>query len=76
MNAGFYCFDFEFLNKYINKIPRSELTGEYYLNSLIKMAVKAGKRVFALKVLFEDIGLGVNTLEELKESEKIYLKVR
>lgn len=73
INAGFYCFDFQFLKDNVNQLPRSSISGEYYINSLIKMAVQQGKRVSALKVLFDEVGVGINRQDEIKESEKIYL---
>lgn len=73
INAGFYCFDYLFLIKNINKIKKSSISGEYYINSFINIAVATGKKVVALKVPFNKVGIGINTQEELKESEKIYL---
>lgn len=74
LNAGFYCFDFNFLKNNVGKIKRSGVSGEYYINSLIKIAVKQNKKVVGLKEHFSGVGIGINTYNELKESEKIYLK--
>lgn len=76
LNAGFYCFDFNFLKKYIQKVPRSIVTGEYYINSLIKIATNLGFKVCALKVPFSSVGIGVNRWDELEESQKLYLKMK
>ncbi|MBI3955667.1 NTP transferase domain-containing protein [Candidatus Gottesmanbacteria bacterium] len=74
INAGFYCFSPAFLRRYARSIPKSSVTGEYYITSLVRMAVAKGKRVTALCVPFTHVGLGVNGESELAESEKLYLK--
>lgn len=73
LNAGFYCFDFSFLRENINKVPRSKVSGEYYLNSLIKIAVDQGKKVAGLRVPFSNVGIGINRYSELEESQRLYL---
>lgn len=70
INPACYIFSFEFLKKNIAKIPKSPVTNEYYLTSLIEMA-------FEQKVKIETVTVsnlkwrGVNTPEELKEAEQI-----
>ncbi len=76
LNAGFYCFDFEFLKKNIAKVPKSSITGEYYINSLIKLAAENGLRIEALKVPFSSVGIGVNRWDELEESQRLYLQIK
>jgi len=76
LNAGFYCFDFNFLINNLKKIPKSKVTGEYYINSLIKIASDQSLDVIGLKVPFSSVGIGVNTWSELDESQKIYLAVK
>ncbi len=75
LNAGFYCFNFDFLKTYLPKLKPSPITGEYYLNGLIELAVKDDFKVSALKVPFEKVGIGVNTKEELEKAERLYLKM-
>lgn len=74
LNAGFYCFDYLFLKENINKVPKSTVSGEYYINGLIKIAVEQGKKVVGLKVPFSSVGIGINRYEELEESQKLYLE--
>lgn len=74
LNAGFYCFDYGFLKANINKIRKSPESGEYYINSLIKIAVDGGKKVVGLKEPFSGVGIGINTYGELSESQKIFVK--
>ncbi len=73
LNAGFYCFDYEFLKKNLVKIPKSRASGEYYLNSLIKIAASQKQRIKTLDVTFENVGIGINRNKELEESQKIYM---
>ncbi|NMB83884.1 NTP transferase domain-containing protein [Candidatus Roizmanbacteria bacterium] len=74
LNAGFYCIDFDFLKQNISKIVKSPKSGEYYINYLVKIAVAQNKKIVGLEVPFDNVGIGINTTDELKESEKIYQK--
>lgn len=76
LNAGFYCFDYQFLKKNIKKVPKSKVSGEYYINSLIKIAADQGLKLVALNIPFVKVGIGINTWQELEESQKIYLTRR
>lgn len=70
-NAGFYCFDYAYLKEYVDQISPSPVTGEYYLPDLVSMAVDADKGVAALSVPFEQVGIGINTREQLEEAEAL-----
>jgi len=74
VNPGFYCFDYVFLKNNIDKLTKSSVTNEYYITDMIKLAVDQGKKVAGLEIPFTEAGLGINTAEELTESEKIYLQ--
>ena len=74
LNAGFYCFDYLFLIDNIKKVKKSPVSGEYYLNALIHTAVEQGKKVVGMKVPFKEVGIGINRLQELHKSQKIYLQ--
>lgn len=73
LNAGFYCFNYQFLKKNIKKISKSKITGEYYINYLIRIAADNSLKVTALNIPFTRVGIGINTWQELEESQKIYL---
>lgn len=75
LNAGLYCFNYDFFVNNINKVEKSPITGEYYINSLIKIASGQGMKVAALKVPFDEVGIGVNRNEELINSQGLYSKV-
>ncbi|OGK26113.1 hypothetical protein A2954_04160 [Candidatus Roizmanbacteria bacterium RIFCSPLOWO2_01_FULL_37_12] len=76
LNAGFYCFDYEFLKKNIGKIKKSPVSGEYYINALIHIANEQSKKVVGLKVPFKEVGIGINRLPELQASQNIYIHKR
>jgi bifunctional N-acetylglucosamine-1-phosphate-uridyltransferase/glucosamine-1-phosphate-acetyltransferase GlmU-like protein len=63
------------LKKYLKKVEKSPATGEYYLTSLIDIAIKSNEKVEAVaggKILWR----GINTPEELKEAEKLFLNLK
>src|SRR5579885_1090581 len=70
LNAGFYCFDYQFLKKNYKKLKKSPVTGEYYINDFIHLAAAQHLTVAALKVPFQYVGIGVNTKDELEKSQK------
>lgn len=72
LNAGFYCFDFQFLLDSIYHIQRSPVTSEYYINNFITIAVAEHKKINVLQVPFTEVGIGINTQDELTLSEQIY----
>lgn len=76
VNAGLYCFDYDFLQTHIGSIHKSSVTGEYYLTDIIKIAFTDKLPVAALMVPFEEVGIGVNRAEELAESQEFYRKTQ
>ncbi|MBI1863334.1 NTP transferase domain-containing protein [Candidatus Microgenomates bacterium] len=72
LNAGFYAFDYQYLSETIDLVPRSEVSGEYYLNALISMAAADGRTLAGLVVPFEEVGIGINRAEELEASQKLH----
>ncbi|MBU2632182.1 NTP transferase domain-containing protein [Patescibacteria group bacterium] len=71
INPGCYFFTSEFLAKYLSKIKKSEVTGEYYLTSLINMGIKNNETIDAVK-MGKIVWRGVNTKDELDEAEKLF----
>ena len=72
INPACYVFKVAFLKKYLGKIKKSEVTGEYYLTSLIDIAIKDNEKLEAVrggKIAWR----GINTPEELKEAERLFL---
>lgn len=75
INPGCFVFSVAFLRKYLPMVEKSPVTGEYYLTSLIDLAIQHGERVDTLrggKMPWR----GVNTKEELKEAERLYAQLR
>lgn len=71
LNAGFYAFDYTFLQENIDLLQPAAVSGELYITDLISMAVTKGKRVAAVNVPFELVGYGINTKEDLIQSENL-----
>lgn len=70
INPGSFVFKVDFLTKYLPLVDRSPVTGEYYLTSLIDVAIKHGERVETVqggKLSWR----GVNTKEELEKAEEL-----
>lgn len=75
INPACYVFEVSFLKKYLRKVEKSGITGEYYLTSLIHIAIKNKKKIEAVKggkILWR----GINTPEELKEAERLFLQAK
>lgn len=71
INPACYLFKRSFLDKYLKKIKKSPISGEYYLTSLIDMGIKNNEKIETLQAgLFA--WRGVNTKEELEEAEAIF----
>lgn len=70
-NAGFYCFDYQFIKNAVQKFEKSKVSGEYYITDAVELARKAGKRVDAFTVPFENVGTGVNTPEQLAQTQEM-----
>ena len=72
INPACYIFEVAFLKKYLGKVKKSGISGEYYLTSLIDIAIKNNEKLEVVKggkILWR----GINTPEELKEAERLFL---
>ena len=70
VNPACYLFKVSFLKKYLSKVEKSPVTGEYYLTSLIDIGIKHNEKIETLKggkLLWR----GVNTRDELEEAERL-----
>ena len=74
INAACYFFSTAFLRKYLKRIEKSSVTGEYYIVSLIELAAKNNEIIETMQV--EMPWRGVNTLEELKEAEQLFEQLK
>ena len=75
INPACYVISVDFLKKYLKKIEKSKITGEYYLTSLIDIAIKNNEKIIACKA-GKIAWRGVNTPEELKEAEMLFLQTK
>lgn len=66
INTGLYCFQRSFVEEYIQRLEKNELSGEYYLTDLIAMAVADNKKVCTVTWEGDDVWCGVNTPEQLE----------
>jgi bifunctional UDP-N-acetylglucosamine pyrophosphorylase/glucosamine-1-phosphate N-acetyltransferase len=73
VNPGFYCFDYAFLRRSIKKLKKSEASSEYYITDMIKIASTQGEKVISLPIAYKEVGPGINTIEDLKENEKLFI---
>ncbi len=74
LNAGFYCFNYEFLKDASPRLAESPVTNEYYINDYITIAAIEGRKVIGFQVPFNEVGIGINKPEELESSQNIFRK--
>jgi bifunctional UDP-N-acetylglucosamine pyrophosphorylase / glucosamine-1-phosphate N-acetyltransferase len=75
-NVNFFAYTYDFVSKNYNKIKPSPVSGEYYITDMVELAVNDGRKVVAIKVPFEKVGIGINTKEELEMSMQLYKKLK
>lgn len=69
INTGFYCFDRDFLVKYIDQIKKNPVSGEYYLTDMVEIALKHGKKVEAFFVEDDSIWHGINNRSDFARAK-------
>ena len=72
INPGFYCFDYQFLKHNIGQLTPSPVTGELYLTDMVDIGCSQGKKVCGHNVPFEYVGIGVNSPEQLQQSQLLH----
>ncbi|MCX7770448.1 MAG: bifunctional UDP-N-acetylglucosamine diphosphorylase/glucosamine-1-phosphate N-acetyltransferase GlmU [Proteobacteria bacterium] len=65
INTGIYCFSRQFLEKYIPKITKNKITGEYYLTDIISLAVRDNIKINSFLVEEGESLIGINNRIEL-----------
>lgn len=70
INCGCYCVKTNFLKKFLPKIKKNPISGEYDLPKLIELGLKAKAKVQAFKIGREDYFQGVNTRDQLIKADK------
>jgi len=71
VNPACYIFTVKFLKKYLPKVEKSPVTGEFYLTSLIDIGIKNKEKIETLRA-GKLTWRGVNTREELAEAERLF----
>ena len=72
VNTGPYYFNYQFLHQFLPKITKNPLSREYYITDLVALAVEHGLKVLNYELPFDQVGIGINTHEELQASQKLY----
>ena len=70
-SINLYVVDNKWLFTNLPKIKMSSVKKEYYIVDIVKMAIDQGKKVEAIQINDENEALGINTLEDKEEAEKI-----
>lgn len=71
INPACYLFKVDFLKKNLKAVKKSPITGEYYLTSLVDIAIHKDEPLATLQA-GNLPWRGVNTKEELREAERLY----
>jgi bifunctional UDP-N-acetylglucosamine pyrophosphorylase/glucosamine-1-phosphate N-acetyltransferase len=74
-SPSIFVVDNQWLFESLPKIPMSPVKKEYYVNTIVEMAISEGEKVETIEIEDIDEALGINTLEDKTEVEKV-LKAR
>ncbi|MBD3246501.1 MAG: NTP transferase domain-containing protein [Candidatus Omnitrophica bacterium] len=74
VNSGMYCYPVSVLRDTIPKIAPNTKKNEYYLTDMVRILAGNGKRLTSFVVPDYREILGVNTVDDLYQAEKIILK--
>ncbi len=69
INSGTFCFNNQFLFKFLKKVGTDNAQGEYYLTDVIKLMYDNNLRVSVVKSDNPDEVRGINSIEQLREME-------
>lgn len=72
VNPACYLVSIDFLKKYVEKINKDEVTGEYYLTNLINIAIDNNEKIETVKG-GKMKWRGINTPQELRKAEEIFM---
>lgn len=70
-SINLYIVDNSWLFGALPKIAKSTVKKEYYIVDIVKLAISEGKKVATVEINDEDEALGINTLEDRAETERI-----
>jgi bifunctional UDP-N-acetylglucosamine pyrophosphorylase / glucosamine-1-phosphate N-acetyltransferase len=70
VNPGFYCFEYEWLKKNINKLKNKNVQQEYYITDLVQIAFNQGIKIDTFAIDPKE-AIGINSKEELEVAESL-----
>ncbi len=70
-NAGFYCFDAQWVFEALTHIDNNNAQGEFYLTDVVALAVEQGRVVVAVGTENPHECLGVNSRVQLAQATKV-----
>ncbi|MCR4716454.1 MAG: NTP transferase domain-containing protein [Lachnospiraceae bacterium] len=73
VNAGMYVFDSEALQEALKELKNDNVQGEYYLPDVLEIIKGRGGDVEAFVAERPEVIMGCNTVEQLREAERIML---
>ena len=72
VNSGIYVFDYPSLVTVLSDLTAHNVQGEYYLTDSVSLLQRAGKRAAVVCARDHRELLGINTVEQLEEVERIH----
>ncbi len=74
VNSGVYCFSRKNLEKYLERIDKSAVKGEYYLTDLVEIVISEGLKVGEIDCDYRLVK-GINTMEQLRDAEALWSEI-
>lgn len=71
INSGTYLVDSNLLFKALDKVKNNNAQGEYYLTDIVEIIKNEGNKVCAFPTYNINEVMGINSVEDLKEAEKL-----
>lgn len=72
VNPSYYCFGSRGLFDCLSRLPRNELTGEYYVTDVPAMLLASGGGVEVIDAVPPEDILSINTLDQLAEVDRVF----
>ena len=76
INSAVYAFDYAALAQVLSRLTAHNAQGEYYLTDTVRLLIAAGRRARAVVGPDYRELLGINTVGQLEEAEKIHAEIQ
>ena len=76
INSGVYAFEYPPLAEVLSRLTAHNTQGEYYLTDTVRLLLEAGRKAEAWCAPDYRELLGINTLEQLAEAERLHAEVQ